>query len=443
MKVVKEILYEKFAEHGDPIHNMGIGLREYLKGEFSKLQLEGNVWSGYNIYFKPIYGDEYEGYATYLVRIFIHTLRKIIERGKSPQVAFELTCKEEYGHATLHESDIKKIREIAAEFLNNKFYLSIDSRYKSSRRSKKLHEKFTEDSDPVKDMGIGAKFVYYRLSKSDKDFYTMYIYGDSYNVRDILKKYNFKWSDINYAWKSKFSLPKHIWELTAPRMFDEIEKLGGHIVQPKGKLTKFDIDMERSFFIPGYDHWEYPYIPDGNGLKVYFKQWHHHAPVIGVTGKGSYAGREVLKYDGYVFNRGSHMWERTYDREDVDDLIKYFQSRGYTVIDGRRKLEEKFTEKSDPIHDLGIGRIDILKETKDLYDSNNVDKSIKKIQQFLNSLKGKKISGQFKKGFFEELGDYEFVIDRYEMYFGGGKVELYDENNKFYYVIPNTQYQIG
>jgi hypothetical protein len=219
-----------------------------------------------------------------------------------------------------------------------------------------LYEKFTEeDSDPLKDMGIGAKFVYYRLYKSDQHFYTMYIYGDSYNVRDILKKYNFKWSDVNYAWKSKFSLPKELWEKSAPKMFEEIEKIGDHVVQHKGKLSKFDIDMERSFFIPGYDHWEYPPIPDGNGLKVYFKQWHHHAPVIGVTGKGTYAGRAVLKYDGYVFNKGSHMWERTYDREDVDDLIKYFESRGYTVIDGRRKLQEKFVEQSDPVEDMGIG----------------------------------------------------------------------------------------
>ena len=362
MKLVREHIDEKFTEEGDPIKNMGIGTREYLKREYKKLVLTGGMWNIYDLYFRSIYGDSNEGYSRYVVRIMIHTLRKIIERNMKPQVAFEKTCKEEYEKDNLDSSDISKIREITADFLNKKYHLDIDPEF---RHKKRVNEKFTEEGDPLKDLGIGVKYVYYRLYKSDQNFYTMYISGDSYNVRDILKKYKFKWDDINYAWKSKFSMPKESWEINAPIMFKEIEKIGGHVVQPKGKLTKFDKDMERSFFIEGYDHWEYPFIPAGNGAKVYFKQWHHHAPVIGVMGKGSYLGRAVLKYDGYQFTQGSHMWERTYDREDVDDLIKYFKECGYTVIDGRKKVNEKFEEESDPIRDMRIGMHTFFKKEAD------------------------------------------------------------------------------
>lgn len=545
MRIVTHYINEKFSEQSDPVNDMGIGLRDYLKREYKKMVLRGDVWSLYDSIFRPIYGIKYRRYATYLVRIFIHTLRKIIENRYSSQISFEKTCKEEIGKDKLETSDIEKIREIVAELLNSKYYLEIDSKYKKAhkkvnekfteegdpladmnigqnfykekitklfplrfgshgvdyialvkyilfepettveeskdymgrtmytvrcspreadpfynylaslvthkgsnvyitkqigKRGKSeglvivmddvqkpapVNEKFSEESDPVRDLGIGAKFVYYRLYKSDQHFYTMYIYGDSYNVRDILKKYNFKWDDQNYAWKSRFSLPKELWEKSAPKMFEEIEKVGGHTVQLKGKITDFEKDMERSFAIPGYEHWEYPPIPDGNGAKVYFKQWHHHAPIIGVLGKGSYLGKAALRYDGYQYSHGSHMWERTYNKEDVDDLIKYFESRGYKIIDGRKavreSLYEKFTEtNTDPVKDLGIGGFSFDNELRMLLNKFNPEKKAipfdkllgrKDVQKYwqerLNAwFLGRSATGIFAKGNSDSYGSF-------------------------------------
>jgi len=517
MRIVTHYINEKFSEKSDPVHDMGIGLRDYLKREYKKMVLRGDVWSLYDSIFRPIYGNKYRGYATYLVRIFIHTLRKIIENGYSPQISFEKTCKEEIGKDKLETSDIEKIREMVAELLNSKYYLEIDSKYKKAHKKVNekfteegdpladmnigqnfykekiaklfplrygnygvdyvalvkytlfepettveeskdymgrtmytikcdpkeaepfynylaslvthqksnvhstkqigkrgrtealviimddvqkpapLDEKFTEESDPLKDMGIGAKFVYYRLYKSDAKFYTMYISGDTYPIKEILKRYNFKWSDHDYAWKSRFSIPKELWEKTAPAMFQEIEKVGGHVVQPKGKLSKFDIDMERSFFIPGYDKWEYPFIPDGNGAKVYIKQWHHHAPVVGAAGKGTYYARALLRYEGFNFNHGSHMWEKVYNREEIDDMLKYLKDRGYNVIDARKvqeSLNEKFTQEADPIATMGIGGFKFGDELRMLLNKFNPEK---KVIPFGKLLKSKAVQYYWKK----------------------------------------------
>jgi ankyrin repeat protein len=355
---VTESLNEKFSEQGDPVYDMGIGIHPKLLKEIRKFyfsvrpadkEIKKQIGIDDYLWISAAFGKTEYVKALLNAGADVHTqddwsLRRAVAYNHT-DIVEELLKHGANPHANNDEA-IKSVQDGSRMDIHKLL---------TQYTEKKVNEKFTEDSDPIEDMGIGAKFVYYRLSKSDQNSYVMYIYGDSFNVRDILKKFNFMWDDMNRAWKSRFSLPKELWEKSAPKMFEQIEKIGAHIVQPRGKLSQFDIDMERSFYIPEYDHWEYPYIPDGKGLKVYFKQWHHHAPVIGVTGKGSYTGRAVLKYDGYVFNKGSHMWERTYDKEDVDDLIKYFESRGYTVIDGRKKIYEKFTEEGDPVEDMGIG----------------------------------------------------------------------------------------
>ena len=216
-----------------------------------------------------------------------------------------------------------------------------------------LYEKFTEeDADVVKSMGIGAKIMYYRLYKVDKMF-VMYISGDTFTHKDVIKSHGFKWDDISHSWKSKMALPKDLWLATAPKFFEKLENKGG-AVQLHGKIDNYDRDFDRTFTIPGWETWEYPPIPDGAGTKVYFKQWNHHAPMIGVMGKGSYLGRAVLRYDNYQFEKDKHMWTHIYLKDKVDDLIEYFKKNNYEVIDGR-KVNEAFTEESDAVSDMGIG----------------------------------------------------------------------------------------
>ena len=227
-----------------------------------------------------------------------------------------------------------------------------------------LYEKFTEeDADVVKSMGIGAKLMYYRFFRIGmENFYIMHISGDTFALKDDIKHYGFKWSDIDHAWKSKVSLPKEMWLATLPKMFEKLENKGAAI-QHHGKISQYDKDFDRDFGVPGWDHWEFPKIPDGNGAKVYIKVWDHHAPMVGIMGKGSYLIRAVLRYDGFIFTTDKHMWTHVYLKENVDDLIEYLSKYNYTIIDGRIKtgtiqttrVLEKFSDTSDSVKDLGIG----------------------------------------------------------------------------------------
>jgi hypothetical protein len=211
-----------------------------------------------------------------------------------------------------------------------------------------------------------------------------------------MKRHRFEWNPGDYGWKSSFSFPQEYWLSKAPEIFKEIEKKSGYVVELKGKI-KYITGLNASFSIPGWDNAQYPDIPDGEGTKVYFKQWHHHAPMIGVMGKGSYGARKVLAYEGYLFSKEQHRWEAVYDPDDTDELIEYLKNKNYTVIDGRinkpmiiGQMHEKFSEHSNPITDMGIGcakffktefeRLSIMKigelqkelQTKK-YNINNID----------------------------------------------------------------------
>ena len=229
-----------------------------------------------------------------------------------------------------------------------------------------LYERFTDDSDAIHDMGIGVKKVYYRFYSRGSNYVLLFT-GDTFGLRDILKRHEFEWNPGDYGWKSRFSFPQDWWLNEAPLIFKEIESKPGYKVELKGKI-KYITGLNASFSIPEWDNAQYPEIPDGQGTKVYFKQWHHHAPMIGVMGKGSYGARKVLAYEGYLFNKEQHRWEAVYDPDDTDELIEYLKSKNYTVIDGRNnkpmlvgQMHEKFTEHSDPIKDMGIGSAKFFK----------------------------------------------------------------------------------
>lgn len=165
---------EKFIEEGDPIHDMGISLKQYIQGQYKKLfGTGGNVWDLYDTLFKPIYGEKYRGLSVYLVRIPIHTIVKIL-KNISFQSAFEKTCKEEYYTKGLDMSEINIIRQITADFLNKNFYIDIDPKFKRhTTRKRKINEEFIEYSDPIKDIGIGVEQQVKNFMKSINQEYNL------------------------------------------------------------------------------------------------------------------------------------------------------------------------------------------------------------------------------------------------------------------------------
>jgi hypothetical protein len=151
MKLVKEYINEKFTEDSDPISDMEIGL--FTK--WSKLK-PGDI-----IYNKDTIGV--------IQHITIHNSGTI-----------------EIRYAPFYNVKVNKdIAERSKEYINSHYSQSIytrkattwEKKFKILKPGEKLYEyineKFTEDSDPIKDMGIGVfnKRDFASLRKSWKFMY--------------------------------------------------------------------------------------------------------------------------------------------------------------------------------------------------------------------------------------------------------------------------------
>jgi hypothetical protein len=109
----------------------------------------------------------------------------------------------------------------------------------------------------------------------------------------------------------------------------------------------------------------------------------------------------------------------------------------------KESLYEKFTEESDPIHDLGIGATNFKEKRKELikypgYTRNWLD--------YLNSLRGKKIIGRFqhKRNFATRIlsGEkiYKFIIQDNASYSDGKTLYFYDKSDNHYCIIEDEKY---
>ena len=67
---------------------------------------------------------------------------------------------------------------------------------------------------------------------------------------------------------------------------------------------------------------------------------------------------------------------------------------------------------------------DIMAEIKKMYNYNDSEsvsdliETYQRIKKFLSSFLDKQIEGTFKKGFFDEIGEYKFVPFKFIIYFG-------------------------
>jgi hypothetical protein len=176
------------------------------------------------------------------------------------------------------------------------------------------------------------KIAYYNFYRAG-DNYSLYISGDTFGLKDLLRRNDFSWNGGDYAWASNKTLAKEEWLKITPKLFKEIEN-AGYKVELRGKMDQISKEW-LSFAIPGYEEANYPHIPNGNGAKIIIKRWHHYAPMTGIAGKGSRMIKDLLHYCGYGFT--GWLWERIYLREEVDDLIEYLKQNNYTIDDQRRK----------------------------------------------------------------------------------------------------------
>jgi hypothetical protein len=148
MKLIREILYEKFSVDADPVHAMGIGeipvedlMIQILAIDRKHKKKISYIDARYSSYL------EFVMKAKSLTKQHVRYLKKIVE---------------EAGYLEFFNSTVKRDNE------NNIIYFYVQDQYKKliingdyRKRTRQLNEKFEEVSDPVKDLGVGIIPVYY------------------------------------------------------------------------------------------------------------------------------------------------------------------------------------------------------------------------------------------------------------------------------------------
>jgi hypothetical protein len=153
---LKESLNEKFTEEGDPIEDMGIGMRKIWADQakkFGKTAVADNLKKYMNV----DRGDlDYSKYIS--CPYVIYSVIFAASKGKNVQEIFEEIVKEQ-------NIENQKIIAKMAEVLKHYFHIDVNSEINVEES---LNEKFTQDSDPIEDMGIGIDNQFKKWCKSKR-----------------------------------------------------------------------------------------------------------------------------------------------------------------------------------------------------------------------------------------------------------------------------------
>jgi len=154
MKLVREILDEKFTDVGtDPVKDMGIG-----QDALDKKLIEETDWAIPDEKIKRIYDiveviHNYNGYPILILQIKKHSPEE--QRNLPPYRAISIIGV--FGtYQNTRRQALKNLTDsIDREIEKERESHDIWRRSQGLPPLKKLHEKFSEDTDPIKDMGIG------------------------------------------------------------------------------------------------------------------------------------------------------------------------------------------------------------------------------------------------------------------------------------------------
>jgi hypothetical protein len=202
-------IFEKFTEDSDPIQDMGIGSIALCKKWKEKIGRYNE--DSFKKEFYPHVPFAYENHSIGMA-VFV-TIKNISEK-MQPQKAFEDACQINY-----KGENYKKQRELIAEILEKHFGIKVDPNYE-----KDINEKFTEDSDPIQDLGIGithkitseALFYLYdpsneveEIEKNDPDLGLLIRAAQDLEAEGIIKlgKY-FDWTEDEEMWKYIYKYKK-------------------------------------------------------------------------------------------------------------------------------------------------------------------------------------------------------------------------------------------
>ena len=389
----KDILVnEKFSEEGDPVQDMGIGLNaphdfksknelnmfiaEMLPGILRVKKLPENILNDPGSYENP--GSNWYLYFPENTEIRLNKISKYVFKYLTVKGAQQSADYEEIHIA------LKKLHpELKSWIIDDKVHKS------------KMNEKFEEDTDPIKDMGIGLyaqhnfksvsnmnMFVaemlsaILRINKIPEDILndkreTYYLYfkinldGKLNRIAKFVKKYltvNNKKGEVDYE-KIHFALKKLHPELRSWILDDEGRSINEKFEEDSDPIKDMGIGMLSTLKLGSILQCKKeikPIINTGTdvGFNSEFKiQPGMYSVIKKIEIKKSSIKKikielEVSTYD--KFPKNMSIFDLKYSGGEylsllADDFFEHFEILPY-------KVNEKFEEDTDPIKDMGIGR---------------------------------------------------------------------------------------
>jgi len=379
MKIVKEhIISEKFTEDSDPIHDLGIGYSELVKiwiKERNRIGRQSTELT-FREYF-PKDKTTNEKYRSIIIMIIYYAFNDLI--GSHSSTEHQQIFNKAVKHATQsYPTSVKgfglsKLKKKAAYILNTRFDTRII-----------LNEKFTEDSDPIHDLGIGMISIYKNLKKGDvlllkKDLNTNKIYLKGYYILivDIYTSEVYL-QGLTPTYDKKFSFLK----------FNNKEQLLSYY---KDKSIKSQIDVQQWYMnFKNFKNW-FEYIPESKLNEKFIEDSDPiHDMGIGIITWDTLKNGDILRVKKDTLQNRAHPINSYlkilkikhksnnnisfsyFNYEDKEHLLKKHHHNDSTWVMGKKffedfleivqswelsesELNEKFIEDSDPIHDMGIG----------------------------------------------------------------------------------------
>ena len=351
---INESLNEKFTEDSDPIKDMGIGMEEkinkFINSKLADAAAADDIW--YKL-FICIEWRQVE-YVKYLLEKYRYAKDKI--------------------EGFIIHNQMKKHPNQKIDKMLNNYYES-------------LNEKFKETLDPIEDMGIGLYYI--KTVSSTK------LLLDNPGFHEYLKQNNIKCEIINKHTTvctikligDRTSLIKMIrtfWPGSSEAVIDDrIKKINEKFTDESDPIRDMGIgqdylwshlkpgdiiECKKSFYI-NYNHrfsnekehitkfTETTHKPINAGEKLKIREikdfWLRKKDLLCIS--YSYVDSQENKNQFYK----NHFLHDLWMLEQLEKFKKHF----IVIPKSNESLNEKFTEEGDPIKDLGIGDVYILKKS--------------------------------------------------------------------------------
>lgn len=315
-----------------------------------------------------------------------------------------------------------------------------------------LYEKFTEESDAINDMGIGIEKLIRDFMRNDIEEYqddedpetknkdTILGYSVIYEKEDFVDYLISKGANINnksvnnwFKFACKYDHIAPI-KLLIKKDFNFHGSPGeGHEKGLRIAIANDHLEVVKILIEAGAD----PEVVDGKPVRIAIAN--NNMPIL------KYLKEKGVKIAKWEYFKLANEYKVRAMTDFIGQEIKAEKKRKIRKFFRlKESLYEKFEEESDPISDMGIGKIDIHKYIRELVAE---DDNTNRVYEFLSSLINKKIMGNFQRfneGWIEGgISNYTFMITRYSLDEKKETLRFEDDNGFTYLVMWGEKYHIS